>query len=520
MKIIISCITFLILCFLSFSQTVGTILNTNQSFNGYTLIAPYKGDKVYLIDNCGEIVHSWDNLVNEIRRVHLLDNGDILFHSAEHVVAGVTNMKGGLIKKYDWNGNLIWEYTIFGPTYLQHHDIEPLPNGNVLAVVYKLRSSIDALLKGKTTVGNLLSVERIIEYQPVGLNNANVVWEHDFWNHLVQDVNSALPNYVDIKNSLGKLDINYINTTTNDLQHVNAISYNPNSDLIAISSRTFNEVYIIDHSTTTAEAASDVGGNFGMGGQILWRWGNPEAYKRGTASDKILYGQHDVHWIADSLPYGGSLICFSNGKDRPGGNISTVEIIEPNFNLTADSTYLPIAPVTYNSIDINDVLYSSCCGGTQLLDNGNVLFSLSQVGKIVELTASGDKVWEYKNPVSTSGIQAQGQTHITNSPFWIAKRYPYNHPAIVNNSISLQGTIESGTSTNLCSIQVENDLCAGALRLDQNSYGFYAADNWIKSSTLSNNSIYEAGDEFVELNVGFIAQFGFEALIEDCDLDN
>jgi hypothetical protein len=41
---------------------------------------------------------------------------------------------------------------------------------------------------------------------------------------------------------------------------------------------TDGEILQIMHSTTTVQAATHSGGNSGMGGDILYRWGNPSNY--------------------------------------------------------------------------------------------------------------------------------------------------------------------------------------------------------------------------------------------------
>ncbi|MGC8644373.1 MAG: hypothetical protein ACP5XB_31305, partial [Isosphaeraceae bacterium] len=57
-------------------------------------------------------------------------------------------------------------------------------------------------------------------------------------------------------------------------------------DQILLSVHSFSEIWIIDHGTTTAEAATHKGGRSGKGGDLLYRWGNPQAYRAGTAADQ------------------------------------------------------------------------------------------------------------------------------------------------------------------------------------------------------------------------------------------
>ena len=79
----------------------------------------------------------------------------------------------------------------------------------------------------------------------------------EFLDHLVQDVNSDSKNFGVINENTDKININYMDqynegSYNGDIMHANALEYDKENDLIYISVNFFSEVWVIDHSTTTA----------------------------------------------------------------------------------------------------------------------------------------------------------------------------------------------------------------------------------------------------------------------------
>ena len=263
--------------------TVGLLLNTERAFDGYTLFSPMAAGDAYLIDNEGRPVHSWDIRSAGGATPYLLEDGSII------------RANGGF-SQWAWDGTLVWD---FDYPFVGHHDIEVLPNGNVLVLAYEYMTAAEAIAAGRDpdalNTGELVS-EKIVEVRQTGLTTAEIVWEWRVWDHLIQDFDPTKDNFGVVGDHPELIDINFgeTNPTGNDDDwlHANSVDYNPELDQIVVSVRQFGELWIIDHSTTTEEAASDSGGRSRRGGGILYRWGNPQAYRAGGPEDQQLFVQH------------------------------------------------------------------------------------------------------------------------------------------------------------------------------------------------------------------------------------
>ena len=69
---------------------------------------------------------------------------------------------------YDWNNTLLWSYDHATSQYHQHHDVEYLPNGNVLILAWESRSTTEAInmVRNPNSVNNGVWPTRITEVTP------------------------------------------------------------------------------------------------------------------------------------------------------------------------------------------------------------------------------------------------------------------------------------------------------------------------------------------------------------------
>ncbi len=448
---------------LSAQQTVGLFHNGEDSYQGYTLFNSGISESTYLIDNCGREVHSWNSQHQPGIAVYLLPNGHLLRTIKVSTTIFNGGGSGGGLEILDWDGNVVWSYNLSDDTIHQHHDVEYLPNGNILVLVWEHHSPTEAEGLGMTGVNQSTGAwgERIIEIKPIGQDDAEIVWEWSVWDHLVQDVDQGLPNFGAISDHPHRLDINVRNTVNGDWLHFNSIDYNPSLDQIMISSRVLSEIWIVDHSSTTEEAASSSGGNSGMGGDIMYRWGNPQSYDKGGPEDKILYGPHDAHWIPFSLPDAGKVLIFNNGSSRPDGSYSSIEMIETPLNssetydIDQNGSYGPADIFWHYQAAIPTSFFSSNISGSQQLPNGNVLICQGSKGIFFEVTGAGKEVWRYINPVGQI-IHSQGQVPAGNATFRIHRHSP-DEGSISEYNLEPGEPIELNPWTSDCAIISESN---------------------------------------------------------------
>ncbi|WP_378177810.1 aryl-sulfate sulfotransferase [Aquimarina sp. SS2-1] len=451
----------------TFSQnTIGTTLNTEAALNGYTLFSSRSTSTpsiTYLINNCGEIVNQWSSNFRTFGVDYLTENGDL--YSNHFDDQSTLNLRGntGRIEKKDWNNNLLWGFTYSDTDYSFHHDYVVMPNGNILMMVAYRMTETEAIDSGRNpsllSEGELYN-EKIIEIQPIGVDGGQIIWEWSAWDHLIQDFDPSKNNFGIIKDNPEKIDINFTGTSgsTADWLHLSSMDYNPELDQIIFSSPRISEFYIIDHSTTTAEAATSSGGNSGKGGDILYRWGNPQIYDQGTSADQKTFGQHTVHWIPKGLNDEDKILFYNNAK---GGDYSSVEIINPpidqngNYSYTPNTAYAPIdAEWSYTDPTSPQNLYSPLISSAYRLPNGNTLITEGTSGHILEIDANENTVWDYITPYRNDVILSQGETNTGAQVSWIfrAKRYPYNYAGFVGKDLTPSGYIEQNPVTENCSL--------------------------------------------------------------------
>jgi hypothetical protein len=431
----------------------GLLQKTEAATPGHVLFNPIKSATTYLIDKDGQVVHTWTSELGVSGGMYLRDNGN-LFRSGRDAAAPV--FAGG------GQGGALQEFSF-----------ALLPNGNILGIAWESKTVEEAIALGRDPeeipeAG--MWPDWIYELKPVGSNDAELVWEWHLWDHVVQDFDETKDNYGVVADHPELLDINAghlpepitqeeldqrkaadllstNNTVQNwgaDMYHMNAINYNAELDQIAFSLPGVDEIMIIDHSTTTEEAAGHSGGRWGKGGDILYRWGNPANYGRGDESDRRLGGQHDVRWIPAGSPGAGNLTIYNNEAQGVGpAKSAVIELQTPltdnGYVLDGSSAFAPAEPVWQYMAEDPMEFFSPFISGADRLPNGNTIVAEGAAGRYFEVDPDGNVVWNYmtpyagyvKNPDGTSPQPVGPLVYAT----FRATHIPIDHPGLAGRDL-------------------------------------------------------------------------------------
>ncbi|NNE26037.1 MAG: hypothetical protein HKN09_04290 [Saprospiraceae bacterium] len=473
----------------------------SSASDGYILCNPAASSDTYLLNKSGEVVHVWESDLCSMQG-YLKENGNLvrLERDIDFPVFAAGG-QAGMIREYDWDGNKIWEFEYATDKVLLHHDIELKPNGNILAISYDALTYDEAVAAGRdpaNTPKGGIWLDKVIEVKPNYPVGGDIVWEWRMRDHLVQDFDETKDNYGVVADHPERINFNIddeprqapppqqieqikkmgwvtsnasADTWNSDISHVNAIVYNPELEQIAISSPEYSEIFIIDQSTTTEEAKSEEGGKYGQGGALLYRWGNPENYDRGTEEDRQLYYQHDVRWIPEGVEGAGSLLVFNNGVPNYEDNmedpfqafaqsqspdpqikvsdVSTYSAVyqikppiteEDTYTIEDDKAFGPDGPEWVYTAPDTLSFFSPFVSGAERLQNGHMLILSGAQGQMFEINKEKQIVWEYWNPYFHDYKLPDGSPAQPVGPFIFAqyrvKEYPKDYSAFKGKSMA------------------------------------------------------------------------------------
>ncbi len=308
-----------------------------KSSGGYTLFSPVRGRHADLLDEQGRIVHQWHH-PEGVQHLKLLGNGNLLIHALPPSDAeGAENIGGcsAALFELDHDSNVVWEYR---DVYM-HHDYVRLSNGNTLVARWaKLPPDFAARVQGghvSPDDPDWMWGDVVREIAPDG----STVAEWRSWEHLSVDHHIKCPL-----------------ESRKEWTHLNSIELTPEGDWL-LSFRLTSTVAIVDGTT----------------GDVRWRWG-PDT----------LSHQHHATWLEN-----GNVLIFDNGCHRREA---------PSFSQIVEVDRETKEVVWSYKAEVILAFYSFMISGCERLSNGNTLITEGATGRLFEVTAEGETVWEYVSP--------------------------------------------------------------------------------------------------------------------------
>ncbi|MDT0540549.1 aryl-sulfate sulfotransferase [Croceitalea sp. P059] len=361
------------------------VLAGEKVFDGFILVNDAAANRVYLMDKATTLIHEWNlngkRLGND---AFLLDDGRLLAMLESETPLLTLGGFGGLISLIRKNGEVEWSYEYSNENHIAHHDAKMLPNGNILFLSWEKKSAEEAN-EIAFSPGTQIIYDAVLEINPT---TNEIVWEWHMWDHLIQDLDDTKLNFGDVSLNPQLIDINYQEVTNpdGDVSHANGIDYDAENDLIYVSANFYSEIWVIDHSTTSEEAKSNSGGTFNKGGDLVYRFGNPSAYKNDVGL-RLFDRNHHPNLLSGDKK--GNILVYANGFEAEQSTAYELKTPE-TFELIPNSNNEP--EIIWSFTDLE--LYSGRVSGVDILPNGNRLITEGDFG-FWEVTEAGEIIWRY-----------------------------------------------------------------------------------------------------------------------------
>jgi len=385
-----------------------TVYDPDRAFSGYTVLSPLGEGAAVVIDMNGNVVKSWDGYT-------LSAGGPARILPGGYVIAPVganppKQESLGLVGK-DFDGNVVWELnrnerieTGDGETIWslrQHHDWQredapagyyspgPTPavtGANTLVLTHTTR------MNDKVAAGSEIEEDRIIEVNADG----EIVWEWIAGDHIdAFGFSDAARASIAAPAGPGR--------GAYDWFHINSATYvGPNRFFDAGDARFAPENVIISSRQSSIVAIVD------RDGDIVWQVGPDFSATPALLRIRQIIGQHHAHFIPEGLPGAGNVLIFDNGGSSGYGSPSPIAPGGSGVYARATSRVVEIDPVTLELVwsYAGPNFFSTNISGAQRLPNGNTLVTEGAGGRLFEVTAEGDIVWEYMHGVFSGARQS------------------------------------------------------------------------------------------------------------------
>lgn len=334
-----------------------------RAWPGYNIYFDRFQTRAVLFDMDGRTVHQWSDIqTGDHGWQHgiPLDNGDL--------VTFVGDME---TLRLNWNSVVLWKK--MRPV---HHEVCRMPDGTFYFIGRQVENYRDKVVKFPVMIhvdGDGNEIERWSTY--------------DHLDELKQalDTRSFLDTVLDKMEAMGlesataetlearSLRLEEMDTEVYDYFHMNTTSLLPDSPSgrrdsrfsegnFLICLRNVNQIVILDRETK----------------KILWAWGEGE-----------LELPHHPTMLAN-----GNILIFDNGAVRKYSRVIELNPVTGEI----EWEYVGDPPESF---------YSSTRGSAQRFPNGNTLICESNEGRVFEVTADKQIVWEWYNPHLVEGHRVQ-----------------------------------------------------------------------------------------------------------------